>query len=78
VDYEKVGYPKPGCLGAPKQAGSLPMMGGATGQESGASGGGALQVHYASCLRIVDPVSFDTVYLQEFENRETVFSLFVS
>lgn len=33
---------------------------------------------YASCLRIVDPRSFETVYLQEFEDKETVFSLYVS
>ena len=33
---------------------------------------------FASCLRIVDPFSFETVYLQEFEDKETVFSSYVS
>jgi hypothetical protein len=37
-----------------------------------------MKANFASCLRIVDPVSFETVYLEEFENNETVFSLFVS
>lgn len=33
---------------------------------------------YASCIRIVDPFTLKTVYLQEFENDETVFSAFFS
>jgi len=33
---------------------------------------------YASCLRIVDPFSFETVFLQEFEDSECVFSMYVS
>jgi splicing factor 3B subunit 3 len=37
-----------------------------------------MKASYASCLRIVDPVTFETVYLEEFENNQTVFSLFVS
>ena len=37
-----------------------------------------MKASYASCLRIVDPVNFETVYLEEFENNETVFSCFVS
>ena len=37
-----------------------------------------MKANFASCLRIVDPVSFETVHLEEFENNETVFSLFVS
>ena len=39
---------------------------------------GQMKANFASCLRIVDPVTFETVYLEEFENKETVFSLFVS
>ena len=54
LDYDKVGYPKPGA-GKMLEAAS-----------------------YASCLRIVDPRSFETVYLQEFEEKETAFSLYVS
>ena len=33
---------------------------------------------FASCLRIVDPGALNTVYLQEFENKETVFSIHMS
>jgi len=51
INYQAVGYPKPGMK---KQA------------------------PFASCLRIVDPFSFETVYLQEFENNETVMSVYVS
>ena len=34
--------------------------------------------NYASCIRIVDPLNLETVYLEEFENGETVFSLYIS
>lgn len=73
VDYQAVGYPRPGCVKETRPAGGMGGSGGA-----GGATGGPLQAHYASCLRIVDPRTFETVYLQEFENRETVFSLFVS
>ena len=33
---------------------------------------------YASCIRIVDPFSLETVYLKEFENDQAVFSAFFS
>lgn len=33
---------------------------------------------FASCVRIVDPFNFETVYLHEFEDKETVFSLYIS
>ena len=33
---------------------------------------------FASCLRVVDPVSFETVNIMEFENGEAVFSIFTS
>jgi splicing factor 3B subunit 3 len=39
---------------------------------------GAAAQSFASCLRIVDPFTFETVFLQEFENRETVFSVYFS
>lgn len=42
-------------------------------------GAGALEAAgFASCVRIVDPYNFETVYLQEFEDKETVFSLYIS
>jgi splicing factor 3B subunit 3 len=37
-----------------------------------------MKATYASCLRIVDPARMETVYLEEFEDGQTVFSLFVS
>jgi hypothetical protein len=37
-----------------------------------------MKANFASCLRIVDPLSFETVYLEEFENGQTVFSSYVS
>lgn len=39
---------------------------------------GADAQSFASCLRIVDPFTFETVFLQEFENGETVFSAYFS
>jgi hypothetical protein len=32
---------------------------------------------FASCLRVIDPVTMETEFLQEFEN-ETAFSMYVS
>ena len=40
--------------------------------------GNRLDSNYASCIRIVDPLNLETVYLEEFENGETVFSLYIS
>lgn len=77
VDFQAVGYPKPGCT-RDKKSGDSERPSASTGGVGGLLTSGALQAHYASCLRIVDPTNFETVYLQEFENRETVFSLFVS
>ena len=37
-----------------------------------------MKAYFASCLRIVDPVSFETVLVEEFENNETLFSLYIS
>lgn len=52
VDYQRVGYPRPGVV-----KGYAP---------------------YASCLRVVDPLTMTTCFVKEFEDQETVFSLFVS
>ena len=55
LDFQRVGYPKPGIKAL-----------------------GKLKASFASCLRIVDPISFDTIFQQEFENGETLFSSYVS
>lgn len=52
VDYQRVGYPKPGVVKG--------------------------QAPFASCLRVVDPLTMTTCFVKEFEDQETVFSLFVS
>lgn len=59
VDFQKVGYPKPGSS-------AQTIL------------GRKLESNYASCVRIVDPVSMDTVHIEEFENNDTVFSMHIS
>ena len=59
IDYQKLGYPKPGM-------------------KAQAAFGRKLESNYASCIRIVDPLNLETLYLEEFENSDTVFSLHIS
>lgn len=60
LDFNTVGYPRPGALQeAPGDARHF-------------------NAGFASCLRIIDPVTMETEWLQEFENNETCFSVYVS